>query len=111
MRLLDHSIAQTIWKETVGRGKSYKYYGAGSMASNLVQNRCIYERSIDGEGDSRNVEMTPELVALIQQLSQQMQSQNQVELEQARTQSQKELQEMGTQLKLLEQRVFRKITS
>ena len=29
--------------------------------------------------------MTPEMVALIQQLSQQMQSQNQVELEQART--------------------------
>lgn len=36
---------------------------------------------------------------MIQQLSQQMQSQNQVELEQARTQSQKELQEMRTQLK------------
>lgn len=99
MRLLDHSTSQTIWKEIVGRGKSYKYYGAGSMASNLVHNRCIYERSIDGEGGSRNVEMTPEMVALIQQLSQQMQSQNQVELEQARTQSQKELQEMRTQLK------------
>jgi len=55
------------------------------MASNLVQNRCIYERSIVGEGGSQNVEMTPEMVALIQQLSQQMQSQNQVELEQART--------------------------
>ncbi|XP_039686981.1 uncharacterized protein [Medicago truncatula] len=57
MRLLDHSTSQTIWKEIVGRGKSYKYYGAGSMASNLVHNRCIYERSIDGEGGSRNVEM------------------------------------------------------
>nr|ABN06108.1 hypothetical protein MtrDRAFT_AC150800g42v2 [Medicago truncatula] len=74
MRLLDHSTSQTIWKEIVGRGKSYKYYGAGSMASNLLNNRCIYERSIDGEGGS-------------------------LELEQARTQSQKELQEMRTQLK------------
>ena len=70
MRSLDHSTAQTIWKETVGRGKSNKYYGAGTMSSNLVHNRCIYERSIDGEGSSRNVEMTHEMLAMIQQLSQ-----------------------------------------
>jgi uncharacterized protein (DUF342 family) len=98
MRSLDHSTAQTIWKETVGRGKSSKYYGAGTMSSNLVHNRCIYERSIDGEGGSRNVEMTPEMVTLIQQLSQEMQTRNQ-ELEQVRTQSQKDLEEMRTQLK------------
>ena len=97
MRLLDHSTAQTIWKETIGRGKSKKYYGAGTMSSNLVHNRCIYERSIDGEGSSRNVEMTPEMLAMIQQLSQQMQTRNQVELEQVRTQNQKELEEMRTQ--------------
>ena len=69
------------------------------MSSNLVHNRCIYERSIDGEVSSRNVEMTPEMVALIQQLSQQMQIRNQVELKQVRTQSKKELEEMRTQLK------------
>ncbi|AES66693.1 hypothetical protein MTR_2g077640 [Medicago truncatula] len=96
--LLDHSTTQTIWKETVEHERSDKYCGAETMSSNLIHNRCIYERSIDGEGGSRNVEMTPEMVTLIQQLSQQMQTQNQVELEQARTQSRKELEEMRTQV-------------
>jgi len=85
MHLLDHSIVQTIWKETVERGRSDKYYGIGTMSSNLVRNRYIYERSIEGEGGSCNVDMTPEIVELIQQLSQKMQTQNQVELEQVRT--------------------------
>lgn len=89
----DETLAMDIWDEVIGKGKKHKAVGYGCFAPMRNQRTPEGGRSlmqtmqaqVHGEGTSRPVHLTPEMIALIQQMSQ---SQVQEALAQRQTQEQ-----------------------
>ena len=65
---LDESTEIRLWESATWKGNKIKAYEFGNFAPNKRGNR-LYQQVTDGEGSSRTLELTPDMIVLIEQMN------------------------------------------